>query len=87
MRQNDALAESRHPKGIGAKAMAEPVKDTILLHLFESIERLHQDLDKVELWLGALGSFQKPVPDYQPSDRYLLPSERRGAPHRGANPK
>jgi len=67
--------------------MAEPVKDTILVHLFESIEQLHQDLDKVELWLGALGCFQKPVPDYQPSDRYLLSSERRDAPQRGASPK
>jgi len=67
--------------------MAEPVKDAILMHLFESIEQLHQDLDKVELWLGALGCFQNPVPDYQPSDRYLLPSERRETTHRGANPK
>ncbi len=67
--------------------MAEPVKDTILLHLFELIERLHQDLDKVELWLGALGCFQKPVPDYQPSERYLLPSEQRKTTQRGASPK
>lgn len=53
-------------------AMAEPVEDTIFVNLLQSLTRLHEDLDKVELWLGALKSFQKPVPDYQPSDRYLL---------------
>ena len=53
--------------------MAEPAKDAIVTHLVESIERLHQDLDKVELWLGALGCFRMPVPDYQPGDQYLLP--------------
>ena len=52
--------------------MAEPVEDTIFVNLMQSLARLHDDLDKVELWLGALKSFQNPVPDYQPSDRYLL---------------
>ncbi len=54
------------------RAMAERVDDTIFVNLIESLARLHEDLDKVELWIGALKSFQKPVPDYQPSDRYLL---------------
>jgi hypothetical protein len=49
----------------------------------ESIGQLHQDLDRVELWLGALDSFQTPVPDYQPSDRYLLP-ERPEIARRGS---
>ena len=57
-------------------ATAEPASEAILVHLMESLERLHKDLDKVELWIGALSCFQKPVPDYQPSDRYLLPSAR-----------
>jgi hypothetical protein len=57
--------------------MAELTKDTIIVHLIESIERLHEDLDKVELWLGALNCFEKPVPDYQPSDRHLLPPSTR----------
>lgn len=61
----------------------EPANDTIFVHLVESLERLHEDLDKVELWLGALSCFQKPVPDYQPSDRYLLPpASQRDAPRR-----
>jgi len=52
--------------------MAERVEDTIFINLIESLQRLHEDLDKVELWIGALKSFQNPVPDYQPSERYLL---------------
>ena len=56
--------------------MAEPAKDAIMIHLTQSIERLHRDLDKVELWLGALGCFQRPVPNYEPSDRHLLPPAR-----------
>jgi hypothetical protein len=65
--------------------MAEPVEDTIYVNLILSLERLHDDLDKVELWLGALKCFQKPVPDYQPSDRYLLRPVSRDQAH-GSNP-
>jgi len=64
--------------------MAEPAQETIFVHLIESLEQLHEDLDRVELWLGALKSFQKPVPDYQPSDRYLLRPERDRAAHRSS---
>ncbi len=66
-----------------SRAMAEPVEDTIFVNLMQSLARLHDDLEKVELWLGALNCFQKPVPDYQPSDRYLLP--HRDLPHRDQN--
>ena len=34
--------------------MAEPAEDAIYVNLIQSLERLHDDLDKVELWLGAL---------------------------------
>lgn len=62
--------------------MTEPAKEAIMIHLTQSIERLHRDLDKVELWLGALGCFQRPVPDYEPSDRHLLPPSSSGRPNR-----
>ncbi|MFZ3350192.1 MAG: hypothetical protein WA268_04910 [Xanthobacteraceae bacterium] len=61
----------------------EPARDVIFTRLMESIGQLHQDLDRVELWLGALDCFQTPVPDYQPSDRHLLP-ERREIARRGS---
>jgi hypothetical protein len=62
--------------------MAEPAEDTIVENLIESLERLRQDLDKVELWAAALGHFQRPVPEYEPSDRYILGAAPRPAPRR-----
>jgi len=61
--------------------MPEPAEDQIVRNLAKAIERLHEDLDRVELWTEALNCFQRPVPDYQPGERYLLPgqSQRRGA--------
>ncbi|MGB6538207.1 MAG: hypothetical protein WBF58_19840 [Xanthobacteraceae bacterium] len=52
--------------------MVEVVKDEIVDNLVEALEQLRLDLDRVELWAGALGCFQAPVPDYQPSNKYLL---------------
>jgi hypothetical protein len=52
--------------------MSEQAEDKIVRNLFEALERLHEDLDKVELWTAALGCFQRPVPDYHPADQHLL---------------
>lgn len=58
--------------------MPEPAEELIVRNLIEALERLHEDLDRMELWAAALGSFQHPVPDYQPGDRHLLePTTRR----------
>jgi hypothetical protein len=54
--------------------MPEPAEDMIIRNLFESLERLRGDLDRMELWAAALGCFQQPAPDYKPSDRHLLKS-------------
>jgi hypothetical protein len=59
--------------------MPEQAEELIVERLIEALERLRQDLDRVELWAGALGSFQDPVPEYQPGDQYLL-SRRRSGP-------
>jgi len=56
--------------------MPEPAEDTIVRNLVEALGRLHEDLDKVELWTAALGCFQRPVPDYQPGEQHLLPTSR-----------
>ncbi len=52
--------------------MPEPAEDVIVRNLLEAIERLHEDLERVEIWTAALDSFQRAVPDYQPSHAYLL---------------
>jgi hypothetical protein len=54
--------------------MPEQAEDLIVRNLVEALERLHQDLDRVELWTEALGCFTRPVPEYQPGERYLLQS-------------
>jgi hypothetical protein len=55
-------------------AMPEQAKNMIVRNLVEALERLHEDLDRVELWTAALGCFQRPVPDYQPGNQNLLSS-------------
>jgi hypothetical protein len=65
--------------------MPELAEDLIVRNLIESLARLHEDLDRMELWAAALGSFQHPIPDYVPVERHLLkPATRR--PSRGAGP-
>jgi hypothetical protein len=57
--------------------MPEPAEDMIIRNLIESLERLRSDIDRMELWTAALGSFRHPAPEYQPSDRHLLKSPER----------
>ena len=61
-------------RGTRANNMPEPAEDQIARNLAKAIERLHEDLDRVELWTAALNCFQRPVPDYQTGERYLLPT-------------
>ena len=53
--------------------MPEAADTMIVRNLMDAISRLHDDLERVELWTAALGSFQNPVPDYDPNDEHLLP--------------
>ena len=46
--------------------------DRISERLQESLARLREDIDRVELWAGALEGFSRPVPDYDPARRYRL---------------
>jgi hypothetical protein len=55
--------------------MPEPAEDMIVRNLIESLGRLHEDLDRMELWAAALGCFTHPIPDYQPSERHILKAE------------
>jgi hypothetical protein len=48
--------------------------------LQEAIERLRDDIDRVEFWADALDRLTQPIPDYQPNDdlsRRLLPNVKR----------
>lgn len=52
----------------------KPAADLIVCNLLEALARLHDDLDRVEMWTAALGCFLRPVPDYRPNDAHLLPN-------------
>jgi hypothetical protein len=54
----------------------ENVRKT-LNHLFEAIERVREDVDKVELWAVVLNGFLNQIPDYDPLDaKVWLPNEQ-----------
>ena len=52
--------------------MSDAAEGKIVRNLVEAIERLHEDLDRVELWTAALNGFQHPVPEYRPGEHHLL---------------
>jgi hypothetical protein len=68
----ETVREKLFAKIVEAGNMFDQAEDIAIRNLVEALERLHQDLDRVELWTAALGSFQTPAPEYQPGDRYLL---------------
>jgi hypothetical protein len=53
--------------------MPDAVPDTVMQNLIEALNRLHDDLDRVELWTAALKSFQEPAPEYRARTDYVLP--------------
>jgi len=61
--------------------------DKISERLHESLARLREDLDRVELWAGALEGFSRPIPDYDPSRRYRLSTPHNGGAKAGVDTK
>ncbi len=59
--------------------MPESAEEMIVRNLMDAINRLHDDLDGVELWTVALNSFQQPPPAYQPRGDFLLPTANRAS--------
>jgi hypothetical protein len=59
--------------------MPEQAEEIVIRNLIEALERLREDLDRMELWTAALGCLQHPIPDYQPGDQHLL--DRSAARH------
>ena len=59
---------------MGEKAIAT---DALARHLHAAIERLREDMAKVEFWADAMTSFSEPVPEYDPKDVTVwLPPEQ-----------
>jgi hypothetical protein len=56
--------------------MTEPAEDLIVRNLTDALIRLHDDLDRVELWTAALTHFHRRAPEYRPDGEYMLPSRK-----------
>ena len=54
-------------------AVPETAEDLVVRNLIEALNRVHADLERIELWTAALACFQDAAPQYQPSCDYLLP--------------
>jgi hypothetical protein len=44
----------------------DDAREMVARHLIEAIERVRQDVEKVEFWADAITGFAQPVPDYEP---------------------
>ena len=62
--------------------MSGHAEDLITRNLIESLDRLHEELERVELWTAALTCFLRPPPAYQPGDQHMLPPLRLSASER-----
>jgi hypothetical protein len=60
--------------------MAEHAEATVVRNLMEALHRLHDDLDRVEVWTAALSQFQHPAPEYQAGTDHLLPAKKSPPP-------
>jgi hypothetical protein len=61
----------------------EPAGEKIVRNLQQAVQRLQDDLARVELWAGALGCFSKPIPDYSHGQtQFDLPSANTKSPNR-----
>jgi hypothetical protein len=60
-------------------AVPETAEDLVVRNLIEALNRVHADIERIELWTAALACFQETVPQYQPSSDYLLPTGKQAA--------
>jgi hypothetical protein len=66
----------------------EPLARAITRNLDEAIDRLDQDLERVEIWTAALTAFLEPIPGYDSNSRFLLPgTDSGGEPAAGEAPE
>ena len=55
----------------------DAVREDISEHLQAAIDDLRRQLTRVEIWASALDGFSRPVPTYQPDNKFLLPAKSR----------
>ena len=61
--------------------MAQTLREHLVRQLCDSVERLQEQVEKVEILASALCGASTPVPDYQPDDnlvaRFVKPARPR----------
>ena len=62
--------------------MSAQAEELITRNLVEALDRLHQELERVELWTAALTCFVNTAPAYQLSDQHMLPPLVQSGPRR-----
>ena len=64
--------------------MPQPLQETLVHQLRDSIDRLQEQVAKVEFWADAIAGFAKPIPDYEPEAttlaRYVRPQPQEPQP-------
>jgi hypothetical protein len=52
----------------------ETATDRVKRDLFRVLDKMHTDLDRVEILTSALSAFSMPIPEYEPEFRHLRPA-------------
>ena len=60
-------------------AVPDTAEDLVVRNLIEALNRIHADLERIEVWTAALACFQEAVPQYEPSCDHLLPPRKPAA--------
>jgi hypothetical protein len=60
-------------------AVPETAEDLVVRNLIETLNRIHADLERIELFMAALACFQEAVPQYEPGGDYRLPPGKQAA--------
>jgi hypothetical protein len=57
--------------------MMGEINEQVVHRLFEAIDRVREDVAKVEFWASAVTGFAQPVPSYEPDEtRMWIPAEQ-----------
>ena len=62
--------------------MLTPLQQHLARRLADSIDRLHKEVEQVELWASAVSGFIQPVPDYEPDTTLVAHYLKPGRPAR-----
>jgi hypothetical protein len=74
---HDKKAGERQRSFEGPDDMKADPREKVVGHLFEAIDRVRDDVAKVEFWADIVTGFAQPVPEYDPQEmRVWLPPEQ-----------